>query len=97
MTSAEARARHPSAQCPAGTTPLLARVVEQLASEGHPFPRFAGAVLAIRGRAGLDQATFGRVVGVPVGLLRALESGILHPTHAPPALAQLVAALHDRG
>jgi DNA-binding transcriptional regulator YiaG len=97
MTPAQARARQPSAQCRPGATLLVARVVEQLASEGHPFPRFAGAVLAIRGRAGLDQATFGRVVGVPLGLLRALESGILHPTHAPPALAQLVAAFHDRG
>jgi hypothetical protein len=95
--AAAGRARHPSAQGRMRPAPLLARVVEQLAAEGHPFPRFAGAVLAIRGRAGLDQATFGRVVGVPLGLLRGLESGILHPAHAPPALAQLVAAFHDRG
>jgi DNA-binding transcriptional regulator YiaG len=96
MTPAEARTRHPSAHCRPDTTPLVARVIEQLAREGHPFPRFAGALLAIRGRAGLDQATFGRMVGVPLGLLRALESGVLHPTHAPPALARLVAAFHDR-
>jgi DNA-binding transcriptional regulator YiaG len=89
-------ARHPSAQWRPTTLALWIRVVDELAAEGHPFPGFAGAILAIRGRAGLDQATFGRLVGVPLGLLRALETGILHPTHAPPALARLVAAFHDR-
>jgi hypothetical protein len=102
MTSPEspadaARSRHPSAQWRSLTAPLLSRVVDQLAAEGHPYPRFAGAVLAVRGWAGLDQATFGRAVGVPLGLLRGLESGILHPAHARPALARLVAAFHDRG
>lgn len=98
MTSAHSAsaARHPSAQWRPTTRSLWVRVVAELAAEGHPFPGFAGAILAIRGRAGLDQATFGHLVGVPLGLLRGLETGVLHPTHAPPALARLVAAFEDR-
>jgi hypothetical protein len=92
-----ATSRHPSAQWRPAPLALWVRVVEELAAEGHPFPGFAGAILAIRGRAGLDQATFGHLVGVPLGLLRALETGVLHPTHAPPALAGLVAAFQARG
>jgi hypothetical protein len=98
MTPADAAsiARHPSAQWRPATLALWVRVVDELAAEGHPFPGFAGAILAIRGRAGLDQAAFGHLVGVSLGLLRGLESGVLHPTHAPPALARLVAAFNDR-
>jgi hypothetical protein len=98
MTPADtsSRSRYPSALWRPAPAALWVRVVDDLAAEGHPFPRFAGAVLAIRGRAGLDQATFGRLVGIPLSLLRGLEAGVLHPTHAPPALARLVAAFHDR-
>ena len=88
------RARHPSGQRRRPRTAgLLSRVVAELAAEGHPFPWFAGAVLAVRGRAGLDQAAFCRLVGVPLSLLRGLEAGVLHPAQAPPALTQLVAAV----
>jgi DNA-binding transcriptional regulator YiaG len=61
-----------------------------LTEEGHPFPGFAAALLALRGERGLDQAEFAAVLGVPASLLRALERGVLAPSEAPPRLANLV-------
>jgi DNA-binding transcriptional regulator YiaG len=97
MTPAEVacRARHPSRRSAPDPSTLMARVVDELAAEGHPFPRFVGMVLALRGGAGLDQASFGELVGLPLGLLRALESGVVDPTHAPPRLAHLVATFEE--
>jgi DNA-binding transcriptional regulator YiaG len=87
---AAARARHPSGVPRLGLSAMAERIGQQLAREGHPFPEFAAALLALRGERALDQAEFAAVLGVRASLLRALEGGVLAPSEAPPRLANLV-------
>lgn len=64
-------------------------MAHDLASEGHPWPAFAAALLATRGRLGLDTAGMARQWGVPAELVCLLENGLVDPVTAPPGLIAL--------
>jgi hypothetical protein len=70
-----AKRRHPAT----GWQPDLGRMAERMAGrlrcEGHPWPEYAAALLAERGRLGLDRAAFAARIGVDHALLVALEDG----------------------
>lgn len=82
-----ARARHPTSRRRPDLARMTARLVDRLASEGHPWPDFAAAVIAERGRAGLDRETFAGTLGVSAEGLAGVEDGVLgeaRPRPAPP-------------
>jgi hypothetical protein len=58
---------------------MTRRVAEQLRSEGHPWPDEAAAMLAQRGRLGLDRASYARHLGIDPLRLAALEDGVMSP------------------
>lgn len=72
-----ARARHPTSRRHPDLVRMAARLADRLASEGHPWPDFAAAVLSERGCAGLDRAAFARLVGVSEETLARVEDGVL--------------------
>jgi DNA-binding transcriptional regulator YiaG len=59
---------------------MTARMALRLASAGHPWPEFAAAVLAERGKAGLDREAFAAALGVSVATLAGVEDGVLGDT-----------------
>lgn len=72
-----ARARHPSRRrCP-DLARMTARLADRLSSEGHPWADFAAAVIAERGRAGVDRQAFARLHGVSKEMLAGVEDGVL--------------------
>jgi len=52
-------------------------VAEHLDSEGHPWPDFAAAVLAERGRRGLDRNAFAEALAVSAEMLAGVEDGLV--------------------
>lgn len=72
-----ARARHPSSRRRPDLTRMVARLGERMASEGHPWPDLAAAVLAERGQAGADRSAFARRLGVSEEQLAGIEDGTL--------------------
>jgi hypothetical protein len=70
-----AKRRHPAT----GWQPDLGRMAERMAGrlrgEGHPWPEYAAALLAERGRLGLDRAAFAARLGMDHEMLVALEDG----------------------
>ncbi len=71
----QARARHPCTRWPFDLRRMEQRVSEDLAGEGHPWPGRAAALLALRGRLGVDRAGFAVLVGVPEDVVAAIEDG----------------------
>lgn len=63
----------------AGVARMAARMAERLASEGHPWPDQAAALLAERGRRGLDRAAYAAAAGVPLHEVVAIEEGWRRP------------------
>lgn len=72
-----ARARHPTGSRHPDLSKMTVRMADRLASEGHPWPDFAAAVLAERGRAGLNREAFARTLGVSEETLVGVEDGAL--------------------
>lgn len=70
-----ARARHPTRTRHPDLARMTERFAERLATEGHPWPDLSAAVLAERGRAGLDRDAFARMLGVSEEELVRLEDG----------------------
>lgn len=70
-----ARARHPTRPRLPDLGRMTARLADRLASEGHPWADFAAAVIAERGRAGLDREAFARTLGVSEETLARVEDG----------------------
>lgn len=70
-----ARARHPTRRRPPDFARMTSRLAERLASEEHPWPDFAAAVIAERGRAGLPRAVFAATIGVSEETLAGVEDG----------------------
>jgi hypothetical protein len=54
---------------------MARRVADRLRSEGHPWPDEAAALLAERGRLGLDRKSFARHFGIDPIRLAAVEDG----------------------
>lgn len=77
-----ARARHPSRRHLPDLARMAARLADRLATEGHPWPFLASAVLAERGRAGLDRKAFADLMGVREELLAGVEDGVLNGSAA---------------
>jgi hypothetical protein len=71
----EAQVRHPSAGWRPDLDRMTRRVAEQLTSEGHPWPQLAAAILADRGRLGLERAAYASLSGIDLLALEALEDG----------------------
>ena len=78
------RSRHPSS---AAWRPDLGRMTRRMAAmlrdEGHPWPDAAAALLAERGRLGLDREAFAARIGVPVTLVVVIEDGRPSTVSAP--------------
>ena len=72
-----ARARHPTGRRQPDLARMTARLTDRLSSEGHPWPDFAAAVVAERGRAGVDRQAFARLLGVSEEVLAGVEDGVL--------------------
>ncbi len=69
---------------------VLRRLVQDdLERRGRAGAGFAAAVLAARGRLGLDPDSFGRRLGIPGWAVVLLERGHTGPSGAPPALADV--------
>lgn len=84
-----ARTRHPTSRRRPDLARMTARLVARLASEGHPWPDFAAAVIAERGRSGLDRQAFAGLLGVSEETLAGVEEGALgdsRPRPAPPVV-----------
>ena len=56
---------------------MTARLADRLASEGHPWPDFAAAVIAERGRRGLDRKAFAEAMAVSEEMLAGVEDGLV--------------------
>jgi hypothetical protein len=54
---------------------MTGRVADRLRAEGHPWPDEAAALLAERGRLGLDRKSFARHFGIDPIRLAAVEDG----------------------
>lgn len=78
-----ARARHPTRPRRPDLARMRDRFADRLASEGHPWPDLSAAVLAERGRAGLDRETFARTLGVTEETLAGVEDGTRGGSPAP--------------
>lgn len=89
MTDDGARGRHPSNGWQPNADRLTARVAEMLASEGHAAPDLAAAVLAERGRLGLDRSAFATTLGIDEQVLRGVEDGTIAAAEAPAVLRAL--------
>ena len=72
-----ARARHPTSRPRQDLARITNRLADRLASEGHPWPDLAAAVIAERGRVGLDRETFAGMFGVSGEMLAGVEDGLL--------------------
>ena len=72
-----ARARHPTSRRQPDLARMAVRLAARMASEDHPWPDFATAVIAERGQAGVDRATFASRLGVSEDLLASVEDGVL--------------------
>ncbi|MDP9401795.1 MAG: hypothetical protein M3P85_00350 [Actinomycetota bacterium] len=72
-----ARARHPTGRARSDLGRMTERLADRLASVGHPWPDFAAAVIAERGRRGLDRRTFAEAFGVDEEVLAGVEDGVL--------------------
>lgn len=70
-----ARARHPTRPRHPDLARMTGRLADRLASEGHPWPDLAAAVMAERGRAGLNRESFAEVLGVSEDTLAGVEDG----------------------
>ena len=62
---------------------LLERLAARAGADGAAWPRVAAVVVALRGVAGDDSATFAARVGVPLAVLTRLEAGGLSSRHVP--------------
>ena len=69
------RSRHPSSIWRPDHDRLRQRLAADLDAEGHPEPGLAAALLSIRGRLGLDRATFCQLTGADPLLVAAVEEG----------------------
>ncbi len=85
-----ARRRHPSTRSPVRGADLQGSVAAVVGRLGGAHPEVAAAVLAVRGRSGLDHEAFARRAGVDPDLLRAAEGGHLHRDQLPGALRRMV-------
>ena len=72
-----ARARHPTGRGYPDLARMTARLADRLSSEGHPWPDFAAAVIAERGRAGVGRQAFAGMLGVSEEMLAGVEDGAL--------------------
>lgn len=89
VAGGEARRRHPTALWRPDLDRMRDRVACDLAAEGHPWPAFAAALLATRGRLGVDVGGMSQLWGVPPEMVCLLEGGLIDPASAPPGLAVL--------
>lgn len=80
-----ARARHPTGRRHPDLARMTARLVDRLVSEGHRWPDLAAAVIAERGRAGLDRKAFAGRLGVSEERLAGVEDGVLGQPRPVPA------------
>jgi len=87
-----ARRRHPSVRPVVAPEQIAERLVERLRVAGVSWPEVAGAVLAARGRSGLDAAGFADELGVGLDAVERAEAGDLAPASLPTPLRRLVAA-----
>ena len=71
----QAQVRHPSCAWRPDLDRMTRRVAEQLTAEGHPWPEAAAAILADRGRLGLDRTAYASLSGIDPNALEALENG----------------------
>ena len=79
----------------ADLTALCERLAERLRTEGYPHPVAAAVALAVRGRQGVDAATFAVELGIPADALQRVESGLVPLRDFPGAL--LLLADHTDG
>lgn len=70
-----ARQRHPAASWAPDHELLRRLLADQLAAEGHPWPRLGATLLGVRGLLGLDRAAFAAAMGIDPGRLAAMEDG----------------------
>jgi hypothetical protein len=89
MQPEDARERHPSGQWRPDLARMAGVMAERLAGEGHPYPRFAAAVLAERGRLGMDRTAFAAFLGLDEPTIAAAEDGMLPPSDAPAPLSRI--------
>lgn len=87
---AGARRRHPCSAWSAPTAPLLEQVAAELAAAGARHPEVAAALVEVRGRSGLDRATFAARAGVDESTVEAAEAGTLARPQLPGALRRMV-------
>lgn len=50
-------------------------MAERLRADEHPWPEMAAALLAARGRLGLDRVDFAVVLGIEVSVVAGVEDG----------------------
>ena len=91
---ADARAaalrRHPAARASArGRARLIAAVRARMELNGALHPEVAAAVLAERGRRGLDREAFAEAEGTTVERLQRIEAGECSAEDLPPGLRSL--------
>ncbi|MGI8794696.1 MAG: hypothetical protein ACR2H3_16235 [Acidimicrobiales bacterium] len=80
MTEREAaRGRHPSQSWAPDHDRLRRALAADLDARGHPWPLFAATILGVRGRLGLDEASFASAIGLSEQGLRAIEAGEAGP------------------
>ena len=72
-----ARARHPTSRPQPDLARMTVRLADRLASDGHPWPDFAAAVIAERGRRGLAREAFAGMFGISAEMLAGVEDGSL--------------------
>lgn len=85
-----ARRRHPSTRSPVAGGALRGCVAAVVGRTGAAHPEVAAAVLAVRGRSGLDPEGFARRAGVELDVLLAAEAGDLGRDQLPGALRRMV-------
>ena len=88
-----ARSRHPSNGWRPDLEGVKRRVADQLRSEDHPWPDLAAALLAERGRLGVDRTAFAARIGIGEAALSDLEEG--RPGTGPVAMLAVIEHLED--
>jgi hypothetical protein len=96
-----ARSRHPANGWAPNTARLVAAIAARLSSGGHPWPELAAAVLADRGRLGLDRTGYAARTGLGLSAVVAAEDGDGRrgalPAEAVPSRVRRVAAAATSG